>query len=125
MRVSIALVLTGVILLPALQSTALAQQLNFSSGIQHVRVDVLVGDKGRPVLGLKPDDFEVLDNGIAQHVEFASFDQIPLNVIADELENQRLMDLLVGNRAHKNITLLSPDGAAKKGPTSTFGATDT
>jgi KDO2-lipid IV(A) lauroyltransferase len=41
-------------------------------------------------------------------------DEIPLNVIADELENQRLMDLLVGNRAHKNITLLSPDGAAKK-----------
>jgi lauroyl/myristoyl acyltransferase len=41
-------------------------------------------------------------------------DEIPLNVIADALENQRLMDLLVGNRAHKNITLLSPDGAAKK-----------
>ena len=41
-------------------------------------------------------------------------DEIPLNVIADELENQRLMDLLVGNRAHKNINLLSPDGAAKK-----------
>jgi lauroyl/myristoyl acyltransferase len=41
-------------------------------------------------------------------------DEIPLNVIADELENQRLMDLLVGNRAHKNITLVTPDGAAKK-----------
>jgi KDO2-lipid IV(A) lauroyltransferase len=41
-------------------------------------------------------------------------DEIPLNVIADELENERLMDLLVGNRAHKNITLLSPEGAAKK-----------
>jgi KDO2-lipid IV(A) lauroyltransferase len=41
-------------------------------------------------------------------------DEIPLNVIADELDNERLMDLLVGNRAHKNITLLSPDGAAKK-----------
>jgi len=41
-------------------------------------------------------------------------DEIPLNVIADDLSNQRLMDLLVGNRAHKNITLLSPDGAAKK-----------
>jgi VWFA-related protein len=73
--------LTGGMLLPLLRSTALAQQVNFSSGIQHVRVDVLVGDKGRPALGLQPDDFEVLDNGIAQHVEFASFDQIPLNVI--------------------------------------------
>ena len=33
------------------------------------------------------------------------------HLVADELENQRLMDLLVGNRAHKNITLLTPDGA--------------
>ena len=41
-------------------------------------------------------------------------DEIPLNVIADDLDNSRLMDLLVGNRAHKNIALLSPDGAAKK-----------
>jgi len=41
-------------------------------------------------------------------------DEIPLNVIADDLENQRLMDFLIGNRAHKNITLHSPDGAAKK-----------
>ncbi len=41
-------------------------------------------------------------------------DEYPLNVIADDLENQRLMDFLVGNRAHKNITLHSPDGAAKK-----------
>jgi lauroyl/myristoyl acyltransferase len=41
-------------------------------------------------------------------------DEIPLNVIADELENQRLMDLLVGNRAHKNITIHAPEGAAKK-----------
>ncbi|MGH2499967.1 MAG: lysophospholipid acyltransferase family protein [Candidatus Limnocylindria bacterium] len=41
-------------------------------------------------------------------------DEIPLNVIADDLENQRLMDLLVGNRAHKNITIHRPEGAAKK-----------
>lgn len=41
-------------------------------------------------------------------------DEIPLNVIADDLDNQRLMDFLIGNRAHKNITLHSPDGAARK-----------
>ena len=41
-------------------------------------------------------------------------DEIPLNVIADELSNQRLMDLLVGNRAHKNINIHSPSGAARK-----------
>jgi KDO2-lipid IV(A) lauroyltransferase len=41
-------------------------------------------------------------------------DEIPLNVIADDLANQRLMDLLVGNRAHKNINIHSPTGAARK-----------
>ena len=41
-------------------------------------------------------------------------DEIPLNVIADDLENQRLMDLLVGNRAHKNIHIHSSTGTARK-----------
>jgi Kdo2-lipid IVA lauroyltransferase/acyltransferase len=41
-------------------------------------------------------------------------DEIPLNVIADELENQRLMDLLVANRAHKNVKLLPPEGAVRQ-----------
>ena len=40
--------------------------------------------------------------------------EIPLNVVADDLSNQRLMDLLVGNRAHKNINIHSPTGAARK-----------
>ncbi len=40
--------------------------------------------------------------------------EIPLNVIADDLSNQRLMDLLAGNRAHKNINIHSPAGAARK-----------
>jgi KDO2-lipid IV(A) lauroyltransferase len=41
-------------------------------------------------------------------------DEMPLNVIADELENQRLMDLLVTNRAHKNVKILSPEGAVRQ-----------
>jgi KDO2-lipid IV(A) lauroyltransferase len=41
-------------------------------------------------------------------------DEIPLNVIADELENQRLMDLLVTNRAHKNVNILTPEGSVKR-----------
>lgn len=41
-------------------------------------------------------------------------DEMPLNVIADELENERLMDLLVTNRAHKNVKLLPPDGAVRQ-----------
>ncbi|MGH2377553.1 MAG: lysophospholipid acyltransferase family protein [Candidatus Limnocylindria bacterium] len=40
--------------------------------------------------------------------------EIPLNVIADDLNNQRLMDLLIGHRAHKGINIHSPSGAARK-----------
>lgn len=40
--------------------------------------------------------------------------EIPINVIADDLANQRLMDLLIGHRAHKGINIHSPTGAARK-----------
>lgn len=40
--------------------------------------------------------------------------EIPLNVIADDLTNQRVMDLLIGHRAHKGINIHSPTGAARK-----------
>jgi KDO2-lipid IV(A) lauroyltransferase len=39
---------------------------------------------------------------------------IPLTVVADELENQRLMDFLVANREHKNVNILAPEGSAKR-----------
>ena len=56
-------------------------QTTFSSRIEAVRVDVLVTEDGRPLQGLTPSDFEVLDNGVRQHVDLASFEQIPLNVV--------------------------------------------
>ena len=74
-------------------------------GSEHLR-DALAHGKGVIFVSIHFGNFELGGARIA--------DGIPLNVIADELENQRLMDLLVGNRAHKNITLLTPDGAAKK-----------
>jgi Ca-activated chloride channel family protein len=61
-----------------------AQGVVFSSKVEAVRVDVLVTDRekgGTAVLGLKPSDFEVLDNGVLQQVDLVSFEQIPLNVI--------------------------------------------
>jgi KDO2-lipid IV(A) lauroyltransferase len=74
-------------------------------GWEHLRGAIAHG-KGVIFVSIHFGNFELGGARIA--------DEIPLNVIADDLENQRLMDLLVGNRAHKNITLLSPDGAAKK-----------
>lgn len=58
-----------------------ASRQTFSSRIEAVRVDVLVTENGRPLQGLTPADFEVLDNGVRQRVDLASFEQIPLNVV--------------------------------------------
>lgn len=74
-------------------------------GWEHLR-EAMAHGKGLIFVSIHFGNFELGGARIA--------DEIPLNVIADDLDNSRLMDLLVGNRAHKNITLLSPDGAAKK-----------
>ena len=39
---------------------------------------------------------------------------IPLNVVADELNNERLMDLLIANREHKNVNILPAEGSVKR-----------
>jgi VWFA-related protein len=59
----------------------IAQQPTFSSRLEAVRVDVLVTDNGRPVRGLGPGDFVILDNGAPQTVDLASFETLPVNVI--------------------------------------------
>jgi Ca-activated chloride channel homolog len=58
-----------------------AQPPTFSAKVEAVRVDALVTDRGQPVLGLKPADFEVFDNGVPQQVDLVSYEQIPLNVV--------------------------------------------
>jgi VWFA-related protein len=74
------LVLTASVL--AATAVALeAQGVVFSSKVEAVRVDVLVTDRDKAVVGLKPADFEVLDNGVPQRVDLVSFEQIPLNVV--------------------------------------------
>ena len=40
-----------------------------------------VTERGQAVRGLTVADFEVFDNGVAQRVDLASFEQIPLNVV--------------------------------------------
>ncbi len=74
-------------------------------GWEHLRSAIERG-RGLIFVSIHFGNFEVGGARIA--------DTIPLNVIADDLSNQRLMDLLVGNRAHKNINIHSPNGAARK-----------
>ena len=82
-------------------AAALVQATTFSSRVDVVRVDVLVTDNGKPVLGLTPADFEIVDNGVAQQVELVSFDQVPLNVVlafdmSNSVEGDRRDRLLTG-----------------------------
>jgi Ca-activated chloride channel family protein len=77
---------------------ASGQRPTFSSQTQAVRIDALVTDGGRPVLGLQPVDFEVRDNGVLQQVDLVSFDRVPLTVIltfdtSESVAGQRLRDL--------------------------------
>ncbi len=58
-----------------------AQKPTFSVKREEVRIDVLVTDNGKPVEGLTASDFEVLDNGVPQVIESASFQEIPASVI--------------------------------------------
>ena len=62
-------------------ASARQQILTFTSGTEAVRVDVLVTRGGRPVTGLTAADFEVRDEGVAQTIDHAAFEEIPLNVV--------------------------------------------
>jgi len=83
---------------------AQTQNPTFSSKVEAVRVDVLVTEDGKPVRGLRAADFEVLDNGVRQTVEFASAEQLPLNVVftfdlSDSIVGERLANLREASRA--------------------------
>jgi VWFA-related protein len=73
--------LVVVFLIAASTLVVRTQNASFSAKVEAVRVDVLVTDKGQPVRGLAPADFEIFDNGVLQQVDLVSFEQIPLNVI--------------------------------------------
>jgi len=73
--------------------------------LQHLKA---ARDKGRGIIFVSAHfgNFELGGARIAQ--------EIPLTVVADELENQRLMDFLVANREHKNVVILPPEGATRR-----------
>jgi VWFA-related protein len=92
------------LVLPAAAAAASMQAPTFSTRLEAVRVDVLVTDKGGPVRGLRPADFDVLDNGVPQTVDLVSFEQIPLDVIlaldmSASVAGERLDHLRIAGRA--------------------------
>jgi Ca-activated chloride channel family protein len=75
------LVALAVVVASSVVNAAAPQPPTFSTAVQAVRVDVLVTEGERPLLGLTPADFEVRDNGVLQDVSFVSTEKLPLNVI--------------------------------------------
>ncbi len=88
---------------------------------------MLVSDKGQPLLGLVPSDFEVRDNGVPQQVDLVNFDEIPLNVtlaldMSDSVAGERLGrlraaagGLLAGLRPNDQAALITLSHIVKLG----------
>ena len=91
----------------AVVGTAAAAQTTFTSRVEAVRVDVLVTENGKPVTGLSPSDFELVDNGVRQSVDLASFEQIPVNVILALDVSASLEGLRFGHLQAAGATVLS------------------
>jgi hypothetical protein len=65
---------------------------------QEVRVDVFVSDRGRPIPGLKSEDFEVYDNRLRQEIVFAAQEDIAFNAalaldLSPSVAGDRLINL--------------------------------
>jgi Ca-activated chloride channel homolog len=58
-----------------------AQTPQFRSGVDAVRVDVLVTDGRRPVAGLTTADFEIRDSGVVQTIEAVAIADIPISMM--------------------------------------------
>lgn len=63
-------------------SAGAVQKNTISVASEEVRIDVLVTEKGKPVAGLKSEDFEILDNGVPQEINYIALQkQTPINAI--------------------------------------------
>jgi hypothetical protein len=79
-RATITLLAAGQTLTMLMQSQGAPQTPTFRTQANLVVVDVVVQTGGKPVTGLQPQDFQVLDNGVVQRVEFIAPSVIPLDV---------------------------------------------
>ena len=79
--IALVLLSAAVAVLPAGRIGAQEQLPTFRSMANAVAVDVTVRDsKRKSVVGLKPGDFEVYDNGVRQEVAEISYGKLPIDV---------------------------------------------
>jgi VWFA-related protein len=60
---------------------AVVREGQFRVSVDAVPVDVLVTDRHLPVLGLTADHFELRDNGVRQHIESVSLDDVFISAL--------------------------------------------
>lgn len=87
----------------------------FSTGVDAVRVDVLVTDGKRPVGGLRAADFELRDSGVIQRIDAVWFEDLPLSVMlaldaSSSVRGEPLAHLK--SAAHAVVSLLKGDDRA-------------
>lgn len=98
--------LTEIMRFPSMGQTELNELVTIDvKSLEHLRA---ARERGRGIIFVSAHfgNFEIGGARIAQ--------EIPLTVVADELENTRLMDFLVTNREHKNVVILPPEGATRR-----------
>jgi VWFA-related protein len=65
----------------AIVGAAIDARQVFRAGVDAVAVDVLVTRGGRPVPGLRANDFELRDNGIVQRIESVALQDVPITLL--------------------------------------------
>lgn len=80
------------------------QQATFRADVAGVNLDVAVTRGGRPVRGLTAADFVLTDNGVAQRVDSAALETLPLSVflvldISGSIAGEKLQYLVAASRA--------------------------
>lgn len=73
-------ILFGLLAAPTALALAQAQTPVFRAGTDVVTLDVAVQDGKNPVLGLKPADFDVRDNNVAQTVTDVTYARLPIDL---------------------------------------------
>jgi VWFA-related protein len=87
-------------------ATLTAAQMTIKIRTEEVRIDLLVTENHKPVLGLVPADFEVYDDGIRQEIEYASYAEIPIDaILALDMSESVAGDKLSHLRAAGNALL--------------------
>ena len=100
--------------------TVIAQSPLFTSRVEGVRVDVLVTERGKPLAGLQPGDFEVRDNGVAQSIDLVNLGDVPINVVLTLDVSASVKGPKLENLRRAGLSLLAALGAQDSAALVTF-----